>query len=134
MCKEFVQKVHQMSSATFETVGYVRRLVQIESKGWGDETEALRRIARESKLSFWTLNNLRIGRAKSVSADVRDRIRHALISKCQKHAARLLHEAELAAKAGQYDDAAADIANRVRALAAELEAAKASQSSRTERA
>lgn len=130
MCKEFKQKVQTvMSSATIEAAGFVRRLVEIESKGWGDETEALRRISRESRLSFWTLNNLRIGRAKTVNADVRDRIRETLINNCKKHAARLLHEAEVAARTGRDNDAVADVANQIRALAAELETAQGNERS-----
>ena len=116
-----------MSTATVETVGYVRRLVEIETKGWGDEAEALRRISHDCRLSFWTLNNLRIGRAKTVNADVRDRIRQALIRNCQRHAAKLLHEAEIVAKTGRGNDDLADITDQIRALAAQLEDAKGDQ-------
>ena len=128
MCKEF-KTVEQklMSTATVETVGYVRRLVEIETKGWGDEAEALRRISHDCRLSFWTLNNLRIGRAKTVNADVRDRIRQALIRNCQRHAAKLLHEAEIVAKTGRGNDDLADITDQIRALAAQLEAAQGDQ-------
>lgn len=128
MCKEFKQKVHKvMSSATMETTGFVRRLVKLESNGWGDEKEALHRISRECRLSFWTLNNIRIGRAKTVTADVRDRVRQALVDNCKRHAARLLHEAELAAKTGRDNDAVADVADKIRSLASELEAAQTSE-------
>jgi hypothetical protein len=125
MCKEFQSSVQRvMSSAAAEASGFIRRMVHIESGGWGDEAAALRRIARESKLSFWTLNNIRIGRAKSVNADVRDRIRLAFIEHCRSEAARLLHEAETAAAKGNKNDVLEGIADQIRALAAELEAAK----------
>jgi hypothetical protein len=128
MCKEFKQKAQTvMSTAVIEARGFVRRLVEIESKGWGDEAEALRRVSRDCRLSFWTLNNLRIGRAKSVNADVRDRIRQALIRNCQRHAAKLLHEAEIVAKTGRGNDDLADITDQIRALAAELQAASGDQ-------
>jgi hypothetical protein len=128
MCKEFKQKVHKvMSSATMEATGFVRRLVKLESTGWGDEAEALRRISRQSRLSFWTLNNIRIGRAKTVTADVRDRIRQTFIDNCKRQAAQLLHEAELAAQTGRDNDAVADVADKIRALAIELEAAQNSE-------
>lgn len=128
MCKENQQKVQGvMSSATAETADFVRRLVEIESKGWGDDAQALRRISNESRVSFWTLNNLRIGRAKSVSADVRDRIRESLIKTCRTQAARLLHEADMAARTGRGNDDLASIADQIRALAAELEAAQGEQ-------
>jgi len=124
MCKEFVQKVQSvMSSATVETGDYIRRLVKIERQCWGDEAEALRNIARGCKLSFWTLNNIKIGRAKSVNADVRDRVRNFYVNNLRQHAARLIHEAEMAAKTGQANDALAGIENEIRALAARLEAA-----------
>jgi hypothetical protein len=89
MCKEFKQPEHKnMSGATVETADFVRRMVKAESNGWGDEAEALRRVARSCKLSFWTLNNLRIGRAKSVSAEIRDRVRAAFIDHCRRSGAR----------------------------------------------
>jgi hypothetical protein len=124
MCKEFVQKVQRvMSSATVETAGYIRRLVQIERQVWGDEASALRKVARGCRLSFWTLNNIKIGRAKTVNADVRDRVRAYFINNLREHAARLIHEAETAAKMGQSNDALAGIEREIRALAARLEAA-----------
>ena len=46
-----------------------------------------------------------------------------LIESCKKQAARLLHEAEVAAKMGRDNDALADVANQIRALVAELHAA-----------
>lgn len=125
MCKEFESRVQKiMSLAAAEATGFIRRMVASESGGWGDEAEALRRIARQSKLSFWTLNNIRIGRAKTVNADVRDRIRLAFIDHCRGHAARLLQEAEIAAAKGNKNDALEDIENQIRALAARLETAK----------
>lgn len=128
MCKEFQSKVHKvMSTATTETAGFIRQLVKNESVGWGDEADALRRIARECKASFWTLNNIRIGRAKRVSADVSNRVRGYFIDHCRKQAARLLREAEAAEKTGPRNDAVADIASQIRALAMELEAAKSTK-------
>jgi len=128
MCKEFQQKVQSvMSSAATETAGFVRRVVKVESDGWGDEAEALGRIARGCKLSFWTLNNIRIGRAKSVNADVRDRIRNYFVDHLKQHAARLLHEAEMAAQTERDNDALAGIENEIRALASRLETAKGTE-------
>ena len=113
-----------MSSAATETAGFIRRMVKVESGGWGDEAQALRRIARECRLSFWTLNNLRIGRAKTVDGDVKDRIRQYFIDHCRGHAARLLHDAQMAAESGLGNDVLDDIEDQIRALATRLEAAK----------
>jgi len=125
MCKESVQKVQKvMSNAVGETAGYIRRMVNIERQGWGDEAEALRSIARKCSLSFWTLNNIKIGRAKTVTADVRDRVRDIFIENLRQHAARLIHEADMAAQTGRDNDALRGIESEIRALAARLEAAK----------
>jgi hypothetical protein len=112
-----------MNTATAEATGFIRRMVKDKSGEWG-KAEALRLVARDSKLSFWTLNNLRIGRAKTVDADVRDRIRQAFIEHCRGHAARLLHDAETAAAKGNKNEVLDDIEDQIRALAARLEAAK----------
>jgi hypothetical protein len=125
MCREFQSRVQRvMNTATAEANSFIRRMVKNESGGWGDEAEALRRIARNNKLSFWTLNNIRIGRAKTVNADVRDRIRQAFIEHCRGQAAALLHEADLAAAKDNKNDVLEGIADQIRALAVELEAAK----------
>lgn len=113
-----------MSSATVEAAGFIRRLIREESRGWGDEANALRRICRDYRLPFWTLNNIRIGRAKKCDGDVRDRLRSAFIDHCRGKAAALLHDAEMAAAVGNKNDVLEGIANQIRALAAELEAAK----------
>lgn len=127
-CKECQQKVQPvMSNAATEATGFVRRIVKEESTGWGDEAEALRRIAHGCKASFWTLNNLRIGRAKTVNADLRDRIREYFIDHCRRHAARLLRDAEMAAAKDDTNDVLRTVESEIRALAARLEAAKANQ-------
>lgn len=113
-----------MSNAAAEATGFVRRIVKEESNGWGDEAEALRRIARECKASFWTLNNLRIGRAKTVNADLRDRLREYFIDHCRRHAARLLLDAEMAAAKDNNNDALRTVESEIRALASKLDAAK----------
>ncbi len=113
-----------MRSAASETAVFIRRMLSAESGGWGDEAQALRRLARLCQVSFWTLNNLRIGRARTVNADVRDRIRQAFVDHCRSHAARLLHDAEMVAASGSGNDALEDIANQIRALSVELEACK----------
>lgn len=128
MDREFQSKVHKvMSSAATETAGLLRQILEVECKGWGDQAEALKRIARECRLSFWTLNNLLIGRRKRVDGDVRDRIRQYFIDDCRARAARLLHDAEMAERSGRGNDDLAMVAEKIRALAAELNAAKGNQ-------
>ncbi|WP_246658836.1 hypothetical protein [Mesorhizobium sp. J18] len=117
-----------MSSAEI-AAGYVRRMVSRESSGWGDQTEALKRLARNYKLPFWTLNNLRIGRAKTIEAGLRDRIREAYLDLCERQIRRLQHELEIE-KAAAADDSLIDIENEAEALAARLLAARAARKER----
>ena len=114
-----------MSSAEL-AAGYVRRMVSRESSGWGDQTEALKRLARDYKLPFWTLNNLRIGRAKTIEAGLRDRIRAAYLDVCERQIARLQHELEIE-KAAIGDDSLQDIDREAEALAQRLREAKAAR-------
>ena len=109
-----------MSSAQL-AAGYVRRMVETETRGWGDTDNALSRLEAKYGLPFWTLNNLRTGRAKTVEATLFNRIRAAFADQCGRHAARLLHEAEIA-MAVNTDDDLATIADEIRALAARLSA------------
>ncbi|MFE0233486.1 hypothetical protein ACFW0F_06065 [Brucella anthropi] len=89
-------KSERLPMSRCETAGrYVRQMVEKESKGWGDEAEALKRLSSRYRISFWTLNNLRIRRAKSVNEEVFPRIRAAYLDFCEKHIARLQHELEL---------------------------------------
>ena len=112
-----------MSSADMAT-GFVRRMVENETRGWGDTDNALSRLEAKYGLPFWTLQNLRTGRAKTVEATLFNRIKAAFVDQCGRHAARLLHEAEIA-KAVNPDVDVADIEDQIRALARRLEAAKA---------
>lgn len=116
-----------MSSAELAS-GYVRRMVETETTGWGDQDSALRRLAHRYGIPFWTLNNIRTGRAKTVEAGVFDRIRAAFAEQCSRQAARLLHEAETA-KAVNPHVHLDDIEDQIRALVARLEDAKAGAAS-----
>lgn len=112
-----------MSSAETAT-GYVRRMVETETRGWGDQDSALRRLSRRYGIPFWTLNHIRTGRAKTVDAGLFDRIRAAFAEQCSRQAARLLHEAETA-KARNPHVHLDDIEDQIRTLVARLEDAKA---------
>lgn len=114
-----------MSSAAVAT-GYVRRMVENETRGWGDQANALSRIEAKYGIPYWSLENLRTGRAKTVEATLFNRIKAAFVDQCGRHAARLLHEAELA-RAVNPDVDVVDIEDQIRALVARLEDAKAHQ-------
>lgn len=101
---------------------YVRTMVQRESHGPGDLDNAMRRLEAKYGLPFWTLWHLRKGKAKTVEASLLARIRGAYLDMCQRQAANLLHEIEKEAAVG--NDTSTDLADRLRAIAQEIEARK----------
>jgi len=98
---------------------YVRTMVQRESRGPGDIDNAMQRLEARYGLPFWTLWHLRKGKAKSLDVSLYARIRGAYLDMCRVQAANLLHEIEVEAAAG--DDTNSDLADRLRAIAAEIE-------------
>ncbi len=74
---------------------YVREMTDREAKGWGDHSNALKRLSRRYGLSYWTLNNLRIGRSKTVEASIFKRVQTAYFDYCERQIAQLQHELEL---------------------------------------
>jgi hypothetical protein len=102
---------------------YVRIVVQRESRGPGDLDNAMHRLETRYGLPFWSLWYLRKGKAKTVEASVLSRIRGAYLDMCQRQASNLLHEIEMEAAANH--DVDQDLADRLRAIAAEIEAKRA---------
>jgi len=103
---------------------YVRRMVQRETRGWGDLDNAMQRLETRYGLPFWTLWHLRKGKAKSVETSMFARIEAAYLDMCGKQAANLLMEVERDNKAAGHD-LDADIAEELAALLAKIEARKA---------
>lgn len=101
----------------------VRTMVQRESRGPGDLDGAMSRIEQRYGIPFWSLWHLRKGKAKSVEASLLARIRAAYLDMCHRQASNLLHEIEMEAAADH--DVDQDLADRLRAIAAEIEAKRA---------
>ena len=112
-----------MSSADVAT-GYVRRMVEKETRGWGDQNHALQRIGDRYGLPFWSLNNLKSGRAKTVEAGLFNRIRSAYLDLCERQVRQLQHEIEIE-KAKGGDASFGDLAREAEALAARVAERKA---------
>lgn len=93
---------HEMSVA--ETTRHVQMMLERESRGWGDHSLALERIARRYGLSKWTLEHLRKGRAKTVTASIRDRIRSAYLDICERQILALQNEIAAEKAKGASDD------------------------------
>lgn len=126
MCKETLQKKHlenDMNAATAATEArhYVREMVAKETRGWGDTLPALERLCARHKLSFWTLNNLRIGRAKTAEGGLLRRIKGAYLRECERQLLNVKHELE----GGLHGDAPhQDLMAEIQTLVAKVKAAK----------
>lgn len=119
---EYRVEEKDMSTAEVAT-GYVRRMLESETRGWGDQDGALTRLEARYGLSFWTLNHLRSGRAKTIEAGVFQRVRAAYLDLCQRQVQRLQHEIAVE-KAIQDDGTLEDLEAEAAALAARIAAKK----------
>lgn len=94
----------------------VRTMVQRESHGPGDLDNAMRRLEAKYGLPFWSLWHLRKGKAKSCEVSLFARIEGAYFDMCRRQATSLLTECG--------DDTDQDLADRLRAIVAEMDARK----------
>lgn len=101
-----------------------RHLVEKETRGWGDQGNALERLERRYGLPFWSLNNLRTGRAKTIEASLFARIRTAYLDLCEREVAKLQHEIAIE-KALTPDDTFEDLEREAAQLVARVQAKKA---------
>lgn len=124
--RESQQEAREMSSLDWadEAGRYVRRMVEKETKGWGDQENALGRLEARYGLPFWSLNNLRTGRAKTVDAGLFARIRMAYLDLCERQIRQLQHEITIE-KALSEDDTIQDLEREAAHLAAQIAARKA---------
>ena len=109
-------------SAADMAAGYVRRMIERETTGWGDTNRALHRIAAKYKLPYHTLNNLRTGRSKTVDATIFQRIRWGYLSMCEHQLSKLAHE--IATEKAKGHDTFDDIAREAEILASRVEERK----------
>jgi hypothetical protein len=122
-CTESQHQERKVSSSAMVATGYVRRMVEKETRGWGDQSNALSRLERRYGLPFWSLNNLRTGRAKTVEAGLFARIRSAYLDLCEREIAKLQHELTVE-KALNPDDTFDDLEREAQALLARVAAKK----------
>lgn len=102
---------------------YVRTMVQRESRGPGDIDNAMQRLEARYGIPFWSLWHLRKRRAKTCDTSLYARIRGAYLDMCQRQANSLLHEIEMELRGG--DDTLEDLEAEARALAAKIQAKRA---------
>ena len=110
-------------SAVGTAADYVQRMIATETSGWGDTSQALRRIAAKHGISYHTLNNLRTGRAKTVDVTVFQKIRGMYLDVCVRQLTKLQHEIAVE-RAKNNNDTFDDLAREAESLASRVEAKK----------
>lgn len=104
------------------TAAYARQMVELESRGNGDQLNALERVGREVGLKARALRRIINGETTPTLA-VFARIRMGYLNVCERHINKL--EQAVEADRARYGDAPfTDISTRVVALAEEVRAAK----------
>jgi hypothetical protein len=122
-CRESKHQVHETMNRAEMASGYVRRMVEKETRGRGDLDNVLTRFEVRYALPRWTLNNLRTGRAKTVDAGIYARIREAYLDLCERQVEKLQHEIAIE-KVLNEDDTFEGFEREAAALAARIAAKK----------
>lgn len=115
---------HEEHMSAAEASEFVRKMIHREEDGPGAAERAMKKLARDYKISFWTLDHLRKNKAKTCDVSLFAKIKAAFIDHCTKHAERLRREAQLVQEASPNDDVAA-LGREIQALADRLAAAQA---------
>lgn len=102
---------------------YARKMVERESRGNGDQMNALERVGRKCGLTARHLRRIVNGETKDPGITVFGRIRAAYLDLCARQIAELQHEIEIE-KARFSDDNLADLEAEAQALAARIEQAR----------
>lgn len=116
-----------MSSVAFTpemTAAYARKMVERESRGNGDQINALERVGRRCGMTARSLRRLINGETKDPGVTVFSRVRTAYLDYCARQIAELQHEIEVEKARIGGDDTFADLAAEAELLAAKVERAK----------
>lgn len=124
MCSKNRQLVPMSISQTYQQPadrarGFLSRMILHEARGTSDTEPALRRLARDYGLNYWTIDRIRRGKAKSVDAGLFNKIRDAYLSHCRWKLKSLAHEIRLERASG--NDVDADILAEAETLLAKIE-------------
>lgn len=71
---------------------YVKRMLESETRGWGDQSAAMGRIEQKYGIPYWSMDRIRTGRAKTCEAGLFQRIRAAYLDMCERQISKLQHE------------------------------------------
>jgi hypothetical protein len=102
---------------------YARKMVERESRGNGDQMNALERVGRECGMTSRSLRRLINGETKDPGITLMGRLRAAYLRMCEREITKLKHE--VAADKARFGDAAfEDFDAEIQAVAEKLRAAK----------
>lgn len=106
------------------TAAYARKMVERESRGNGDQLNALDRVGRRCGMTARSLRRLINGETKDPGLSVFARVRSAYLDYCARQIAELQHEIEVEKARIGGDDTFADLAAEAELLAAKVERAR----------
>lgn len=102
---------------------YAKKMIERESRGNGDQLNAMDRVGRECGMSSRALRRLVNGETKDPGITLFGRIREAYLRLCEREIAKL--KIEIATDKARYGDASfEDLADEVQALAEKVRQAK----------
>lgn len=124
--KKTKNRVKAMSTAEMFSAGvaaqYARKMVELESRGNGDQLNALERVGRECGLKARALRRIINGETRP-SLTVFGNIRAGYLNLCERQIEKLRHEVET--DKARYGDAAfADLDHEIETLAEKVRQAK----------
>lgn len=120
----FRKSTNEVQPMTLEAAAdYARQLVDLEARGRGDTEGALFRLEQRYGLGPNQVMHLASGRAKSCDVSLFAKLRLAYLDLCAAQVRKL--QLKIAIEEATGDVSNTDLADRLRALATEIEAKKA---------
>lgn len=106
------------------TAAYARKMVERESRGNGDQLNAMDRVGRRCGMTARSLRRLINGETKDPGVSVFARVRAAYLDYCARQIAELQHEIEVEKARIGGNETFDDLAAEAEVLAAKVEKAK----------
>ena len=113
-----------MGATYIDPGGYVRRMVELESRGNGDECNALERVARRIGIGSRVARRIKNGERKTVDISLFQQMKTAYLELCESQIRKL--EIEIATERARHgeDNDLEDMADKVAAIRSQLQAKK----------
>jgi len=113
-----------VTSVTIDPGGYVRKMVELETRGNGDEINALERVARRIGIGSRVARRIKNGERKTVEIGLIARMKAAYIELCEAQIRKLENEIATERALHGEDDDLENMASAVLALRDQLQAKK----------